>query len=711
MRRRHARWVSATAVVVAWALAPAAVASAQPADPAAGERPVTVVQRWIPAGPDLKDGTASIRVVVADPAALASPVLLVAERSPQPQWDRFAAKGYAIAHLELPADPRGCPDDDGPQDAALMRYAAGYLGGELAGYADADASVPAPAEFSDGHVAAVGDGTGGSPYLLGSDVFAGTVVDAVVAVDAASDGRYPVPAAAPAGTAPDAAARVDAVRDCRKAAAARPTDDPYWQVRNHLPDTGRQVPTLTVSTLGTGNPAGPQYDQRLTAGSTHQLYLTAAADSAASDEVVLTWLDRYLNRTAGSALPAVLVQQDADRVVPTDGWPGVESVPVDLTVSGTSLVAGSAPPESAAEAFTEPLTAALRLSGQPRLAGALSAGGVVDLVWVDARANRHTIATTPILRDTMDLLLPPVQTQVPAGARIGFTLTSENGAVARLSLPVSGGPAALSAALSDSASPDPEPTPRISPPVTGPPVATTAAPTTPVTTAPSGRPTTSTLPGLSTPVDTGPRNTPTPPETATGPADPTGTEPSANAESGVPARPSSGNDYLIPGNGSGAAAKPAGTTDAGSAAESTAPQVLTMMIDDANPVQLPEVSLRGTDAVAVGTLRPIRVMGPDGGVGAWNLTGQVSDFRAENGVILADNLGWAPTVDGGSGNVTPGPVAQPGSGTGLEQFRVLCSGKPTTAGFTTVCGGELRLGVPANARSGHYTALLTLTLI
>ena len=105
MRRRHARWVSATAVVVAWALAPAVVASAQPAEPAAGERPVTVVQRWIPAGPDLKDGTASIRVVVADPAALASPVLLVADGAVTAGAEALAAvtvAGEVVAHTKGP---------------------------------------------------------------------------------------------------------------------------------------------------------------------------------------------------------------------------------------------------------------------------------------------------------------------------------------------------------------------------------------------------------------------------------------------------------------------------------------------------------------------------------------------------------------------------------------------------------------------------------
>jgi hypothetical protein len=143
-----------------------------------------------------------------------------------------------------------------------------------------------------------------------------------------------------------------------------------------------------------------------------------------------------------------------------------------------------------------------------------------------------------------------------------------------------------------------------------------------------------------------------------------------------------------------------------------APTVLSMVIDSGDPVSLRAVDLRGVDTTATGSLRPVRVLDP--GSRSWNLVGQVSDFSSGSATIVADNLGWRPTVHtewGASHAIEAGPAAAPGDGTGLGDARVLCSGRPGSQPAIASCSGELRLGIPGTTRSGEYTALLTLTLI
>ncbi|WFE23694.1 HtaA domain-containing protein [Solwaraspora sp. WMMD937] len=124
----------------------------------------------------------------------------------------------------------------------------------------------------------------------------------------------------------------------------------------------------------------------------------------------------------------------------------------------------------------------------------------------------------------------------------------------------------------------------------------------------------------------------------------------------------------------------------------------------------------GNGAVTSGELNTATVSDLRGTNAGWSLVGQVGDFVAAGGaVIAADNLGWAPTASvvddplvGATGTVTPGAVADPGAGLGTA--RALCTSAAGASAGSFTCGAQLNLGVPAAAASGDYTATLTLTL-
>jgi X-Pro dipeptidyl-peptidase len=139
-------------------------------------------------------------------------------------------------------------------------------------------------------------------------------------------------------------------------------------------------------------------------------------------------------------------------------------------------------------------------------------------------------------------------------------------------------------------------------------------------------------------------------------------------------------------------------------------------------VTMPTVTLNGYDQTVSGALNDVRVGDARGTSAGWSLTGQVSDFVSSNGLILADNLGWAPSASVVVGTlpvpasappatVNAGDAATPGTGTGLANARSLCSSPAgaSAGGFT--CGGGLTLGVPGSTRAGTYTGVLTLTLV
>ncbi|MFC0531850.1 HtaA domain-containing protein [Phytohabitans kaempferiae] len=121
-------------------------------------------------------------------------------------------------------------------------------------------------------------------------------------------------------------------------------------------------------------------------------------------------------------------------------------------------------------------------------------------------------------------------------------------------------------------------------------------------------------------------------------------------------------------------------------------------------------------AVATGGLNAVTVKDLRGTNAGWSLVGQVEAFSSPlGGTIAADNLGWTPSASvvedglaGGAGTVTPGGVAEPGSGLGTA--RTLCSSAAGVSAGQFQCGADLGLGVPASTVPGDYTATLTLTL-
>lgn len=699
-----------------------------------------------------------VTTVATRPVTASSAVLLVGEHSAQAGWDRWAAKGYAVAHVQLPMDAAGCADNAGAVDRAAMQAAAAYLMGKSRGFADAAAKTPALAQFSNGVVIAVGDGTGASPYLLGDAGISG-----IVAAEAATPPRSRVERAAAAAAAARLNAQQEAARkaeaagtevpapqpltvfeQCRITALAKPATDPYWTSRNVLPlPEHYAAPTLTVLGLGSNavdGGAGLAVDTALSKTAVaHQLLLVQGAAAAAPEAAIDDWLSAVLAGTSAGVAP-VVVQHKASlenthgpaptgiRLDEQNVWPATDSTLARLAATEIGVPTGKA----------------ITLSGQ--ITAQTDVPATVRLEAVDPAGVMTVLATGAVTAGPTAIGL--VDQELPAGtvltltaAPSGVTPVSEIG----IDLPVVGGSAALRAAFE----PPVTVSPTAVPPTTGttsaapstdssvPPSATTP-PATPTSTPPSSTPPTSTPPTSTAPSSTPPSSSTSPTTTAfetsgstgtsTAPTDPVATdgpdgtapdsgEPSIaepgtvgptddpDSSSAEPERPALPNLLGAP---DAATDVPGPTKPAPTATGIGGPKALTMILDNSDPVALQTVTLAGVDGVATGDLRPIRVMGP--ATQGWNLTGQVSDFRSGNGVILADNLGWTPRVLGTGDGVKAGPAAAPGNGTGLQQFRVLCSGA-TSAAVDASCSGQLQLGVPATARSGEYTGLLTLTLI
>jgi hypothetical protein len=144
------------------------------------------------------------------------------------------------------------------------------------------------------------------------------------------------------------------------------------------------------------------------------------------------------------------------------------------------------------------------------------------------------------------------------------------------------------------------------------------------------------------------------------------------------------------------------------------------MTSSGSVVTLPGVKLTGVDQVTSGTLNPVRVADARGTATEWSLTGQVSDFSAEAGVILGRNLGWSPSASIAAGNSLPVPGgtepavvsgAERAPGSGISEASTLCAAAAGTNAGGFDCGAGLALGVPGASRLGTYNAVLTLTLI
>lgn len=146
---------------------------------------------------------------------------------------------------------------------------------------------------------------------------------------------------------------------------------------------------------------------------------------------------------------------------------------------------------------------------------------------------------------------------------------------------------------------------------------------------------------------------------------------------------------------------------------------LSLAIASDEPVVLDGVALNGADQTATGALHDVAVRDSRGTAAGWDLTGEVSDFTSGSGLIVAENLGWAPRAEavegdlpqapGQSSKVTPGNVAVPGSGIGVPS--TLCESPAGNSAGAFVCGADLTLGVPGSTRAGTYAGVLTLTLI
>lgn len=94
----------------------------------------------------------------------------------------------------------------------------------------------------------------------------------------------------------------------------------------------------------------------------------------------------------------------------------------------------------------------------------------------------------------------------------------------------------------------------------------------------------------------------------------------------------------------------------------------------------------------------------------WTLNGKISDLTSGTSKIPASNLGWTPARVDGAGSA--GEAVAPGSNGGLGSEKTLVTGAGDgQANVKTSVKADLKLSVPADAPSGKYSGVLTLTLI
>jgi hypothetical protein len=99
---------------------------------------------------------------------------------------------------------------------------------------------------------------------------------------------------------------------------------------------------------------------------------------------------------------------------------------------------------------------------------------------------------------------------------------------------------------------------------------------------------------------------------------------------------------------------------------------------------------------------------------AWSLTGSVSDFTSGAKTLSGKYLGWVPALTSGPTGSAAGtavvPAVAAASTGGLKVVSQLASAPVVDGSPTTVVAAALNLAIPANSATGHYSALLTLTL-
>lgn len=151
------------------------------------------------------------------------------------------------------------------------------------------------------------------------------------------------------------------------------------------------------------------------------------------------------------------------------------------------------------------------------------------------------------------------------------------------------------------------------------------------------------------------------------------------------------------------------------------PGVLSLSVPVQNTVLLDAVKLTGKDQTTTGDLIPVTVSDGRGTSAGWTLSGRADNFISDSDAIIpSSNLGWAPTAaavasayaGGTKSTVNAGGVVAPAQqGTGLSVSRTLASSSVKTSGGEFTAGGGLTLGIPATAKAGTYSSILTLTLL
>jgi hypothetical protein len=101
------------------------------------------------------------------------------------------------------------------------------------------------------------------------------------------------------------------------------------------------------------------------------------------------------------------------------------------------------------------------------------------------------------------------------------------------------------------------------------------------------------------------------------------------------------------------------------------------------------------------------------GSGNWSLTASVSDFTSAGNTLSGKYLGWTPALTSGPASVgvyvAPAAAADPTTG-GLKTVSTLATAPVVDGSAISILSAALALVIPANTKTGVYTALLTLTL-
>nr|WP_240929765.1 DUF6801 domain-containing protein [Streptomyces coryli] len=118
---------------------------------------------------------------------------------------------------------------------------------------------------------------------------------------------------------------------------------------------------------------------------------------------------------------------------------------------------------------------------------------------------------------------------------------------------------------------------------------------------------------------------------------------------------------------------------------------------------------QGKGGISSGNLNAVTVSDTRTGPAAWSLVGKVTDFTGTAGTIPGDKLSWKPTCETAAGSAS---TCQPGTEGPVGTAGATLASAPTgeKTGGTFTAGAGLNLDVPAEAKTGTYSSVLTLTL-